>query len=126
MKNNQLKKRAREVLRDIPAELQDVIYRVLWEQRIQEEVIQYLETYFDYPKYEDVDFEKVSEIVAERFCFENDYDCDNSFWDNIDSLIQDVISDLYPEDDDSGELSEYEIRCIKADEWYEDYKLGDI
>ncbi len=70
-------------------ELADKIYRKLWYPHVVEDVKSYMRG--NYPRYVDDLVQIISEDVATRYVYNCKYDCNLSYWDNIDNLIGDVI-----------------------------------
>jgi hypothetical protein len=70
-------------------ELADKIYRKLWYPHVVEDVKSYMKE--NYPRYVDDLVQMISEDVATRYVYNCKYDCNLSYWDNIDNLIGDVI-----------------------------------
>ena len=63
----------------------DYIYRKLWVNHLKEDIISRIKDNFSWLEYSDNDIEK----CAKRYAFEGDYDCNCTYWDNIDAIIYD-------------------------------------
>lgn len=88
----QLKNRTpREVLNALSAEQQDYIYRAVWFKHVVEDVAGRLEER-NIPDEDD----SIKNNVAQRYVYQGDYDCNLSYWDNIDNLINEVLKELNP------------------------------
>jgi hypothetical protein len=90
---NKLDRINREKLDEFLAELNystsDYIYRRLWANHVKEDFISRIKDNFAYLKYSDKDIEE----CAKRYAFEGDYDCNWTYWDNIDAVIYDRFED---------------------------------
>lgn len=65
----------------------DAVFRLLWAAHVAEDVKSHSE---------DMDIVLTSdeiEVVVNRYVYEGDYDCNRSYWDNIEALIEDVEKD---------------------------------
>ena len=124
MYNKEARSKAEAILKPLTWDIKDAIYRILWARYVKEDVEACLED-GEYSEYDEYDTSEVPEKVAERYSFEGDYDCNLSYWENLENLIKEELGKLDPPDEPT-ELTDYEIRCIKADEFYDNYKVGDI
>lgn len=62
----------------------DAVYRLLWAAHVAEDVKSHAEDM-------DICLETGEvEIVVNRYVYDGDYDCNLSYWDNIEALIEDV------------------------------------
>ena len=68
-----------KLLEDLTSAEKDRLYRLLWENYVAEDVASYSN--------EELTQDEVDHIVY-RYVYEGDYDCNLSYWDNIDNLIQ--------------------------------------
>lgn len=68
---------------------QDEVYRYLWFQHVKEDV----ETYSENIDLKELgikfDDEEIT-TVAEKYVYDGEYDCNLSYWDNIENLIYEV------------------------------------
>lgn len=74
----------------------DALYRYLWEDYVKKDVIQRFEEEFSDENDDDMTEEKVddiADIVVEHYVYEGDYDCNLSYWTNIDNLINEALSE---------------------------------
>lgn len=90
---NKLDRIDREKLDELLTELNystlDYIYRRLWANHVKEDVISRIKDDFTFLKYDDSDIEE----CARRYVFDGDYDCNWTYWDNIDAIIYDYFKD---------------------------------
>ncbi|MBO4847012.1 MAG: hypothetical protein J5525_12080 [Lachnospiraceae bacterium] len=68
--------------------LADKVYRKLWFLYVVEDVKSYMRE--NYPRYVDDLVQMISEDVATRYVYNCRYDCNLSYWDNINNLIGEV------------------------------------
>lgn len=81
---------ANKVIESIPENLRDWVYRQLWAEHVREDVESQVE---QLPYYEDItdeEYETLVGNVVERYVYQGDYDCNMSYWNNIDALIEEV------------------------------------
>lgn len=79
------------------ADEQDQIYRYLWAQHVKDDV---LSCWDDMTSYDDTDtsFDNKDlsdddvETIVTAYVFDGQYDCTKSYWDNLEALIQKVIT----------------------------------
>ena len=72
----------------------DKIYRALWKEHVVEDARSQIEEYIFYELIPKEDVERIADQAAERYVYEGDYDCNLSYWDNIENLVKDEISDI--------------------------------
>ncbi|MBR6475389.1 MAG: hypothetical protein IKS98_08055 [Lachnospiraceae bacterium] len=72
----------------------DKIYRALWKEHVVEDAKSQIEEYIFYELIPKEDVERIADQAAERYVYEGDYDCTLSYWDNIENLVKDEISDI--------------------------------
>lgn len=86
---NKLDRTNREKLDEFLVELNystlDYIYRRLWANHVKEDIISRIKDIFTFLKYDDSDIEE----CARRYVFDGDYDCNCTYWSNIDAIIYD-------------------------------------
>lgn len=63
----------------------DALYRYLWAEHVREDVQGRLEDYDDISENE---YEAIIEAVANAYVYDGDYDCELTYWENIDNLIR--------------------------------------
>ena len=83
---------AEQFIETIPEQLKDAVYRLLWKEYVEEDCIAFCSDYFDIEKdfiSEDAFYEACS-VAAERYV-EGSYDCNLSYWDNIENLMREYI-----------------------------------
>lgn len=66
------------ILNSLSALEKDELYRALWLEYVKEDIRNYDES---------LD-ESMVEVVASRYVYDGDYDCNLSYWDNIENLIK--------------------------------------
>ena len=83
------KKEIEKTLSKVPYELCDRIYRCLWFRRVRIDVKdRMVDAYEDYIMETNAKVvNNVIDCVAEQYVYEGDYDCNQSYWENIDNLI---------------------------------------
>lgn len=74
-----------ELLTELNYSTLDYIYRKLWANHLKEDIISRIKDNFSWLEYSDNDIEE----CAKRYAFEGDYDCNCTYWDNIDAIIYD-------------------------------------
>lgn len=62
----------------------DQIYRALWITRVKEDIRSHGEDTDQALTEDDID------IIADRYVYQGDYDCNLSYWDNIQALIDEI------------------------------------
>lgn len=77
----------KNLLNSLSAAERDAMYRILWLEYVKADVASRAEDIE-----EELD-EEDCEVVANWFVYECDYDCNQSYWDNIDNLIDRLIKD---------------------------------
>lgn len=82
-----LKPKVKKYIDNLSASDQDGIYRYLWHQRVVADVESHADDLDIKMKPKDVDF------AAYLFVYEGDYDCNQSYWDNIENVIKRAIDD---------------------------------
>lgn len=69
---------------DMPAAERDMTYRYLWHEHVTEDVEAHAEEM-------DIDLTDAEiDAIADRYVYEGDYDCNISYWDNIENLIHEI------------------------------------
>lgn len=75
---------AEQFIETIPEQLKDAVYRLLWKEYVLEDILSFCEK----DRYEmDEETLAACENAAERYV-EGDYDCNLSYWDNIENVIE--------------------------------------
>ena len=86
---NKLDRTNREKLDELLTKLNystsNYIYRRLWANHVKEDIVSRIKDNFSWLKYSDKDIEE----CAKRYAFESDYDCNCTYWTNIDAVIYD-------------------------------------
>ena len=80
---------AGEIISSMDESEKDSLYRILWSDRVYEDV----EWQLDERKISLDEDEKEAFImeVVDRYVYNGDYDCNLSYWDNIDNLINEEL-----------------------------------
>lgn len=81
-------------LSSLTPEEKDKVYRALWKEHVVEDARSQIEEYIFYELIPKEDVERIADQAAERYVYEGDYDCTLSYWDNIENLVKDEISDI--------------------------------
>lgn len=82
------------ILNGLDAKEKDDIYRYLWAEHVREDVESQLSARNGEDE-DDTDIdEEIIEYVVERYVYEGRYDCNLSYWDNIDNLIDEAESHI--------------------------------
>ena len=85
------KNEAKSISERLSASTKDELYRLLWKDHVMEDVEAELESTLDDD--DNLSFDDKAYIineVADRYVYGNEYDCNLSYWDNIDNLINDI------------------------------------
>ena len=70
----------------LTADEREFIYRKVLYNFIKEDVLQFIEDNYEENKIKDP--EGFAEVIAERWAFDGDYNCEISHWDNISNHIE--------------------------------------
>jgi hypothetical protein len=81
-------------VKNMSSEQKDAIYRYLWTQHVYEDVENRAE------ETETALSEEQIDEVVEEYVYYGNYDCNLSYWDNIDNLIESVIENDKDKDED--------------------------
>ena len=86
---------ARKIIEYMDPAVKDCVYRIIWEEHVKEDVESVLEGYIG---------DKIRDLSDEEYnCFVSDiaqrytsghYDCNLSYWDNLDNLIDEAIIEM--------------------------------
>ncbi len=68
---------------------EDEIYRALWARHVSVEVLELLKGE-DEDRSVPEDYKNIASEVAELYCYHGKYDCNLSYWQNLESLIGEV------------------------------------
>lgn len=72
----------------------DKLYRCLWEDYVREDVQNRIEdTADDYQDIPEDDMPDIIDTVVYKYVRDGDYDCNRTYWENIDNLIEKVIEE---------------------------------
>ena len=83
---------AEELVNRMSSSQKDSVYRLLWAEHVKEDVLSRLEEREDNIP-ENLKEEFVEDVVN-LYVYEGKYDCNLSYWDNIDSLIENEMQYL--------------------------------
>lgn len=78
-----------ELLTELNYSTSNYIYRRLWANHVKEDIVSRIKDNFSWLKYSDKDIEE----CAKRYAFECNYDCNCTYWTNIDAVIYDHFED---------------------------------
>ena len=92
------KKEIEKAMSKVPYELCDRIYRCLWFRRVRIDVKdRMVDEYEDYIMATDAKIvNNIIDCAAEKYVYDGDYDCNQSYWENIDNLIDAEIKSHTP------------------------------
>ena len=98
MNAKEAREKAAELINKMEYAVKDNVYRILWKERVKEDVEQQIEE-MDIDnrysrKFSDEEIAGIIDTAAERYVFGGDYDCNLSYWDNIENLINDECESL--------------------------------
>lgn len=79
-----LNKTITKLLNTLTESEKDQIYRALWITRVKEDIRSHGENTDQALTEDDID------IIADRYVYQGDYDCNLSYWDNIQALIDEI------------------------------------
>lgn len=80
---------AEEILASCNSSVRDALYRSVWFDRVCEDILAEAEEI----GYGDISEEEI-QYAAELYVYHGKYDCNCSYWDNIDSVIEEAVSSL--------------------------------
>ena len=80
-----------ELFTEMTMKQRDEIYRMVWSDFIKDDVESYLEDEYDGSLPTDKnEIDAIIEYVANAFAYNGDYDCNLSYWKNIENLINEA------------------------------------
>ena len=83
-----------EIMTSMNPDDKDALYRLLWSDYVYDDVQQRLEDEYEHVTFEnDDEREAFIENVVNRYVYDGDYDCNLTYWNNIDNIINDLLSD---------------------------------
>ena len=82
------KKLSIKCIDSLSEEKKDKIYRMLWSGYVKEDVKSYADNIGTILSNEEI------EVIVQRYVYCGDYDCNLSYWDNIENLIKEVKGEL--------------------------------
>lgn len=72
----------------------DEVYRALWKERVVEDAKSQIKEYIFYGLIPKEEVERIADKAAERYVYQGDYDGNLSYWENLENLVKDEISDI--------------------------------
>lgn len=89
---------AKDIVEKLTPVQKDEVYRYLWAEHIKEDVEGYLLQNPDMADgLTDEEYDDVISNVVHRYVYNNDYNCELNYWDNIDNLIEEEINNKQTE-----------------------------
>ena len=76
------------ILKALSDKQKDDIYRALWAEHVREDVLGWISDNKQQLLLKPAMLECVINSVTERYVYECDYDCNQSYWDNIENLVE--------------------------------------
>lgn len=76
-----------ELVKNMTSVVKDEVYRLIWHEHVKEDVLKMLEEK-DLDK--SIDQDDLADEVAGRYVYEGDYDCNQAYWNNLETLIEEV------------------------------------
>lgn len=96
---------ADQIVEKLDTKNRDTVFRMLWAEHVREDVLSYLsipkESHLLYQYGVDFDNSSIAEI-ANRYV-NGEYDCNCSYWENLDALIEEVIGKRTKEQESEAE-----------------------
>ena len=89
--HNDSMKEAEELIAKMDSLTKDCVYRLLWKEHVKEDVQSEMAQNEEARSLSDEDYDHIADAAAERYVFDGDYDCNRSYWANIDSLIDEQL-----------------------------------
>lgn len=86
-------KKIDKIYNSLSAVEKDALYRKLWMDYVKKDVHSLLED-DSLEDNKDVSVEDIADIVSERYVHDGDYDCNLSYWDNLENLVSEVQEEL--------------------------------
>ncbi len=83
---------AKEATETMNAEEKDAIYRYLWREHVEKDVRSQLDQNPRLERLSDEEYENLIKSVATRYVYDCRYDCNLSYWDNLDNLISEELT----------------------------------
>ena len=80
-------------LSDLTADERENVYRYLWKEHVIEDVKSVIEDYIFYTLLPKDDVERIANEAADRYVYNGCYNNDIGYWENINNLVRDAISD---------------------------------
>lgn len=89
-KQTHIQEKAKKLLQNVSPEMKDALYRSVWHEHVQDDVRGHMEgTGYDLSDY-DLSEDEIT-LIADRYVYEGEYDCNCSYWDNLEALMDDVV-----------------------------------
>ena len=64
----------------------DEVYRLIWKEHVALDVKKYIKD----NDLDERDIDTIADQVSDAWVYEGDYDCNRSYWDNIESLVKEI------------------------------------
>lgn len=77
-----------KILESLSYEEKDLLYRKLWYNYVLEDVQEVIEN-------SDISInnpDAIANVVAKKYVYDGDYDCEKTYWDNIEYLLQKEVN----------------------------------
>lgn len=78
-------RRVQDIIYSLSESERDIVYRILWTNHVVEDVRKYIAGMRLKASEESI------KRIAKRYVYDGDYDCDKSYWSNIENLINDEL-----------------------------------
>ena len=76
-----------EIVKNIPGNVKDEVYRLIWHEHVKKDVLQLIEDDRIDIDTTGLDLDDFADHIAGLYVYEGDYDCNQAYWDNIANLI---------------------------------------
>ncbi len=89
--NTDIRSASEKLVSNLPYEFKNQIYRAIWAEHVREDIGQSFDDEYYQNKYEvefsDENIESIINNATELYVYDGKYDCNLSYWNNIDNLI---------------------------------------
>lgn len=84
---------ATELFNQMTDTQKDEVYRKVWAEHVVEDITSRIEDYYAVEDYDltDAELEDKTKEAARLYVYESKYDCNRSYWDNLDTLIRRIV-----------------------------------
>ena len=90
-KNEILDHTLKEVIDNLPYKEKNELYRYLWYPYVVEDVELCLNDNYDLDDYTEDEIENLVKTVANNYVYNGKYDCNISYWNNLENMIENEI-----------------------------------